>query len=700
METQTNEPLEEDVSTHAPGTLQGHAIETLPARPIVTLHFSDKPSQGLCGNFNGWRSLWIYSQISEISQWMTARLDLAEEVEPPGELNLLDVEGQSYIVRLFQSGKVMAYGQLAIDRRLSPEMTARKHAWAEAIVQRTRRVETRNLSRSQEAVVEHTCTFCNEAIEDDTSPSWLYDRLQRKTILVSEELAGACPPYEVLSYTWGRAAGNEWQQVAGIPWRVRLSVGLPVSRIFDLLESFTERYIWIDIFCIPQDCPSAKAREIARQAQIFRRAKGGIAWLHQTASVWPLIIGLLSWSISLRKQFLAENPVPVPPPYGTFAALEELVSDPWFSSTWALQEAILRPNLSMVGVAEWTSALFFPDGSLANAAHVQGRITIEEFRSYLNQVRAIASDTIKCQLNREWIKSTGHLLMRPKDALTMERLLQDTGLLGMATPTPGSIMSGLTGRTSVKAHDKFYGIQSVFNMTMQGDYTRSLEDVQGEFLAHVWTGYAPILSLALNRPVIGSGSGQFRSDTEDSLLWFSYAQINEGLMSCTPPGSSTVSALLNAEGLISLADSDSIREEGKLWRYEAIGPPAAHSKIASILYGLPPILVDISHSTHMEQFYKPQVLRWWHRIPVIRTIATWWQYLQDRRGTASFMDRTSRLMYVGKLLNENGHLGMRRSLYVYMEYFLKRPGVGHRVGAMVSDLPFKHHRVEGPLAID
>jgi hypothetical protein len=31
-------------------------------------------------------------------------------------------------------------------------------------------------------------------------------------------------------------------------------------------EMFTERYVWIDIFCIPQDCPFAKAREVDNQA--------------------------------------------------------------------------------------------------------------------------------------------------------------------------------------------------------------------------------------------------------------------------------------------------------------------------------------------------------------------------------------------------------------------------------------------------
>jgi len=353
----------------------------------------------------------------------------------------------------------------------------------------------------------------------------------------------------------------------------------------------------------------------------------------------------------------------------------------------------------MVGVTKWNSSLLLPHGSLGGVALLERRISIEDFRRALNVVRAVASSTIKCELDRGFIATTGRPLMRPKDALIMERLLQDTGLLGMTTPTPAAILSGLAGRTSVKPHDKFYGIQSVFNLTMQGDYTRALEDVKREFLTNVWTEYAPILSLALNRPIISSGSADFRSDTEDTLLWFSYSQIGGGSMSCVLPGFSAVSARFSADGLISLAASDSINE-GKVWRYEAIGPPAAHSKVASILYGLPPIPVDIRCSVSMTELYVPRPQRWWHWIPILRTIARWWRYWQDRRGTAFFMDRTSRLMCAGQFLNENGHLTMRRNLYVYMEYYLKKPGVGHRVGAIVSDLPFEHHRVENSLVID
>jgi len=170
----------------------------------------DRPSKGLCGNFNGWKTLCLFSQASEISQWITAQQDLPEEAEPPSQLKTLEVGGKTYLLQQFQSSDVVTFGQLAIDRQPTPEMTTRKHAWASAISQRTQGIQMRPMPHEQRVTVEHACAFCSDTNQEGTNPSWLYDRVQHRTILVSEECADGVPPYEVLSYTWGRAASNEW----------------------------------------------------------------------------------------------------------------------------------------------------------------------------------------------------------------------------------------------------------------------------------------------------------------------------------------------------------------------------------------------------------------------------------------------------------------------------------------------------------
>ncbi|KAH8743231.1 heterokaryon incompatibility, partial [Hyaloscypha finlandica] len=157
---------------------------------------------------------------------------------------------------------------------------------------------------------------------------------------VAADLGGKIPPYQVLSYTWGRAASNSWETLEGIPWKLRSSISKPPSEVKKLvLGSFTSRYVWVDMFCIPQDCPPAKAWEVSRQESIFRDARGGMAWLHQTFRVLPLYFGVHSWMQDIRAGFHHKDTVKSPDL--ALSRLEELLKDPWFQSTWTLQEALL-----------------------------------------------------------------------------------------------------------------------------------------------------------------------------------------------------------------------------------------------------------------------------------------------------------------------------------------------------------------------
>ncbi|KAH8781621.1 hypothetical protein BGZ57DRAFT_853190 [Hyaloscypha finlandica] len=665
----------------------------------LTFSLSFETPKGLGGNFDGWKKSSVYSTSSEIFQWTTARsggayAGEADETEPYSELKMITADQGKFLLRELATGKFLAYGQLAIDRQPSEELMNRRYDWAAAIEQRSRSVHNRGREPRRAGV--HHCPFCDSPPGNPTGPTWLFDCIQRKTVCVTEEFPDGPPPYEVLSYTWGRAASNEWEEVQGIPWQVRSSTGLPISRILEALSVFSGTYIWIDIFCIPQNCPSAKAREIARQAQIFRGATGGVAWLHQTAAVLPLVIGIASWALLLNEQFSQQGLRPtIPPPIGTFAAVEELISDPWFSSTWALQEAVLRPNMFMIGASEWKNALFFPHGSLDRSMFSSKPVTLGDFRGYLSILRAVASSTIKTGIHRPLVQGSNNTLMRAEDALRLEKLFQDAGLLGLITPTPAAILSSLSVHSSVKPHDQFYGIQAVFNLALQGDYERPLDSVRGEFLGHVWTEYAPILALALNRPVITSNSANFLSDSEDCLLWFSHAQLKGGRLPCSPPGSSSVRATFNIDGFPTFTATESTADDP--WHYEARSLSPAHSNILLIRYGLPPIPITI-HSARISSFYDPEAhhgQRWWNKIPLLRTIAQWWRAWSDRTGKTRWLSRTTRLMYVGRFINETGHLGLRRKPYVYIEYYLTASGVGQRVGALLSDLPFEHRRVDG-----
>jgi hypothetical protein len=663
---------------------------------------------------NIWRELYIFAVASEFGQWSELRqagprsdqrnesedLDLASS-----KLCLLEHENQNFVLRELQGGRYIPYGQLTGDRELSQNMLAIKYAWDSAVLARSQQNPNRT-----DLNVAHDCSFCNVNECDISGPTWLFDRVQEKTVLVRDEFSDTSPEYDVLSYTWGRAASNNWKTVPGVPWKIRSSTGLPVSRLFEILEKFKQRYVWVDVFCIPQDCPTAKSREVARQADIFRGAKGGIAWLHQTPAVGPLLMGIVAWSVLLNDSFKERRMAPISAPPGTFAALEELASDPWFSSTWALQEAILRPNMALIGVNEPNNTIILPYGTLARATMSTETYTVETLQQYFLILRTVASEAIMTGTDRmlPGVVTNRKTLMYAREALKLETILRENGLLGLVTPSPGSILSSLAVRTSVKPHDGFYGIQAVFGMSMQGDYNRTLESVQAEFKSHIWTMYAPVLCLSFNRPVISERSGTFLSDTQDATFFFSHSRLVEGRLSCMPPGYSKVRVRTTDDGkpIFMSSESPDVDSGGETWRYEASNGPPAHSKVVVITFGLPPMPVDVNYSKTRTELYKPRIpskgllRRWAWTSEMLAKRDRKRHNEQDERGILRDADRTTRLLYVGQFINELDQVGLRRAPHVYMEYYLKAPGQGHRVGAVVSDLPFIHHRVEGALTLD
>ncbi|KAI4141330.1 MAG: hypothetical protein L6R39_005400 [Caloplaca ligustica] len=95
--------------------------------------------------------------------------------------------------------------------------------------------------------------------------------------------------YTCISHTWGRWRDKQWARIQGVPWEVPLNSRFNVVELPDTFSKirgrFTTEYIWIDLFCIPQqaDDPmlaSITTQEIARQAAIFQNASACIAWLN------------------------------------------------------------------------------------------------------------------------------------------------------------------------------------------------------------------------------------------------------------------------------------------------------------------------------------------------------------------------------------------------------------------------------------
>lgn len=237
------------------------------------------------------------------------------------------------------------------------------------------------------------CPWLPPVSEEDLPSSYfLWDLNAEKTIQTSK--LTSIPHYTAISHTWGRWATGKTTWVKGVAgWRVPQNSIFQVEKIPELLQKVPceTRYIWLDLCCIPQEFGSAiGAMEIARQAQIFRKAKVVVAWLNEVDDLQALG-DLLSWQAlqllrlragskqKRRDELVAKIwkraagkrtglllPRPGHPIY-------KMPLNPWFTSLWTLQEVSLRPDMSL-STRDWN--LLALDGNSPLA--LSGLICIHE----------------------------------------------------------------------------------------------------------------------------------------------------------------------------------------------------------------------------------------------------------------------------------------------------------------------------------
>lgn len=189
-------------------------------------------------------------------------------------------------------------------------------------------------------------------------PFYLWDNIHRRTIRTSD--LGSLPAYTCISHTWGRWRSPGFSQVMGVPWTVPNNTLYDVNKLPEMLSKLSAPWIWIDLFCIPQDRSKRADLEIARQATIFRGSATCLAWLHDVLS-WTGVNAAIDW-ICLKYLSMTNREDLVTPEALSLAweAADvelELVESPysfvslvparWFSSLWTLQEAILCPDIKL-----------------------------------------------------------------------------------------------------------------------------------------------------------------------------------------------------------------------------------------------------------------------------------------------------------------------------------------------------------------
>src|SRR5262249_10645447 len=204
-------------------------------------------------------------------------------------------------------------------------------------------------------------------------PYYLWDIEAQRPVGVKD--LPEAPAYTIVSHTWGRwrvpsTQPNAKVAISGVPWLVPRNTRFDVEALPDVLASRAAvfaptKFIWFDLFCIPQDRSAIAIAEIARQATIFGAAERAICWLN-TIEDWRGLRSSMQWltltyySHSQREGEVKANidreisdlSEALTKPTGLFDAFTQhapeyeaiaIGDNPcgWFTSLWTLQEVCL-----------------------------------------------------------------------------------------------------------------------------------------------------------------------------------------------------------------------------------------------------------------------------------------------------------------------------------------------------------------------
>ncbi|KUI69165.1 hypothetical protein VM1G_05550 [Cytospora mali] len=316
------------------------------------------------------------------------------------------------------------------------------------------------------------------------------------------------PMYYALSYTWGRwelepdrSPETKALDVANVSWpiprirpdrftaaqfqrvlqnvlanymvpKVELSGGHHnmIQHIYSAPQS---EFVWLDVACIDQTPGSPlKAQEIGRQARIFRGAEKVFIWLHgiEPSVLWRAVSGLFraggeaTWIYGREPGQLPRLRGPVLRGDEDFLAeavtsLQDLLTDPWFSSLWTLQEAFLSPAAEIV---DKDGQLLY-DLRSGGPGGVEARTPID-LQSISRECVLLAR---VCSRSVAIKKQSTTISLPPCELEeSLLALIEKSGLATLALRNPMALYTMSRKRTTRDPCDRIYGIMQVFDFQL------------------------------------------------------------------------------------------------------------------------------------------------------------------------------------------------------------------------------------------
>ena len=269
------------------------------------------------------------------------------------------------------------------------------------------------------------------------------------------------PAYNALTYTWGhyRLHDSEFPEVHAIPitidggsWDIpRINPSHFTSDEFEAVVrkagtfslptgSDSVQFLWLDIACIDQrEREPQSAAEIGRQGAIFEGARHVFAWLttHTSAALTELMAGIISDNAQIRPH----------PSRIQMQHMTALLSDPWFSSLWTLQETFLRGEALLVSRG---AELAVDPTSGSGAAYEFGWLAYVGTR-WLDECTALLDSRPSGLANEDEVVFARFV-----------HVLETAGLTQLYSWYPLATYAAAQHRVASRPEDRIYGIQQIF----------------------------------------------------------------------------------------------------------------------------------------------------------------------------------------------------------------------------------------------
>ena len=268
------------------------------------------------------------------------------------------------------------------------------------------------------------------------------------------------PQYDALSYVWGDKHAETPTMVDGIPVRATENLDAAMRHLRRLDQS---TFIWIDALCINQENTPERNHQVGMMGDIYRGAQEVFAWLGELDAETDKVLSMiesfgsdimLHWDSALPHAISGDMVSA-----SQFVGLCRLLSRPWWTRVWTVQEAILPERLTFVcGKRKVEAAnLFGFSGSFArHMSSCCGQFFLSQDQAMLRELRY----QIDSLYTMEYFRSHKHATAIPQQ------------------------MSYYRTRSCKDPKDKIYGVIGFgewdFMANIQPDYSLSVESVYEE----------------------------------------------------------------------------------------------------------------------------------------------------------------------------------------------------------------------------